>query len=151
MDTPTADVFTKQLLSPQTEELQASRHQSAQEARSRRQLDSFRAESLERMRADVEERERRLRALSEQLDRDGRMNELQRQRSSKHIRQVRPTNQQNTSSTLVRARVCTCVNALLRTSGFYWQLSCNHGSPKEQRPCRNSRGCISHDTAGLTL
>lgn len=43
------------------------------------------------MRADVEERERRLRALSEQLDRDGRMNELQRQRSSKHIRQVWPT------------------------------------------------------------
>lgn len=40
------------------------------------------------MRADVEERERRLRALSERLDRDGRMNELQRQRSSKHIRQV---------------------------------------------------------------
>lgn len=40
------------------------------------------------MRADVEERERRLRALSEQLDRDGRRNELQRQRSSKHIRQV---------------------------------------------------------------
>lgn len=74
----------------QTEELQASRHQSAQEARGRRELDSFRAESLERMRADVEERERRLRALSEQLDRDGRMNEMQRQRSSKHIRQVWP-------------------------------------------------------------
>lgn len=73
---------------PQTEELQASRHQSAQDARSRRELDSFRAESLERMRADGEERERRLRALSEQLDRDGRTKELQRQRSSKHIRQV---------------------------------------------------------------
>lgn len=82
------DVFTEQLPTPQTEELQASRHQLAQEARSRRELDSFRAESLERMRADVEERERRLRTLSEQLDRDGRMKELQRQRSSKHIRQV---------------------------------------------------------------
>lgn len=82
------DVFTEQPLTPQTEELRASRHQSAQEVRSRQELDSFRVQNLERMRADVEDRERRLRALSEQLDRDGRMKELERQRSAKQIRQV---------------------------------------------------------------
>lgn len=77
-------------------------------------MDSVRAESLERMRADVEERERRLRALSEQLNRDGRMNELQRQRSSKHIRQVWPT----------------C--APRRACGIYCQLNCNPGSSNTQ-------------------
>uniref|UniRef100_A0A672G9E6 Coiled-coil domain containing 162 n=1 Tax=Salarias fasciatus TaxID=181472 RepID=A0A672G9E6_SALFA len=68
--------------------LQAARHQSAQEARSRQELDSCRAQSLEQMRTDVEDRDRRLRALSEQLDRDSRTNRLQRQRSAKQIRQV---------------------------------------------------------------
>lgn len=117
-------VFTKRLLTPQTEELQASRHQSAQEARNRRELDSFRAESLERMRADVEERERRLRVLSEQLDRDCRLNELQRQRSSKHIRQVWSTKHLQEA----RARV----HALQRAFSIYWQLNCNPGSPNMQ-------------------
>lgn len=65
-----------------------SRHQSAQEARSRRELDSYRVQTLEQMRADMEDRERRLRALSEQLDRGSKMNQLQRQRSAKEIQQV---------------------------------------------------------------
>lgn len=64
------------------------RHQSAQEARSRQELDSYRVQSLEQMKADVEERERQLTALSGQLDRGSKMNELQRQRSAKEIRQV---------------------------------------------------------------
>uniref|UniRef100_A0A4W6F2I5 Coiled-coil domain-containing protein 162-like n=1 Tax=Lates calcarifer TaxID=8187 RepID=A0A4W6F2I5_LATCA len=80
---------TKKLLSRKTEELQVARHQSAQEARSRQELDSYRVQSLEQMRADVEERGRQLRALSEQLDRGGRMNQLQRQRSAREIRQVK--------------------------------------------------------------
>ncbi|XP_029973332.1 coiled-coil domain-containing protein 162-like [Salarias fasciatus] len=79
---------TKKLLGRKTSELQAARHQSAQEARSRQELDSCRAQSLEQMRTDVEDRDRRLRALSEQLDRDSRTNRLQRQRSAKQIRQV---------------------------------------------------------------
>lgn len=65
-----------------------ARHQSAVEARSRQELDSYRVQSLEQMRADVEDREKQLRALSEQLDRGSRMNQLQRQRSAKEIRQV---------------------------------------------------------------
>lgn len=65
-----------------------SRHQSAQEARSRQELDSYRVQTLEQMRADMEDRERRLRALSEQLDRGSKMNQLQRQRSAKEIKQV---------------------------------------------------------------
>ena len=44
--------------------------------------------SLEQMRADVEDRERRLRELRLQLDRDGRGSQLQRQRSAKDIQQV---------------------------------------------------------------
>lgn len=72
----------------QTEELQVARHQSAQEARSRQELDSYRVQSLEQTRADVEDRDRQLRALSEQLDRGSRMHQLQRQRSAKEIRQV---------------------------------------------------------------
>uniref|UniRef100_A0A3B4TWZ3 Uncharacterized protein n=1 Tax=Seriola dumerili TaxID=41447 RepID=A0A3B4TWZ3_SERDU len=67
----------------QTEELQAARHQSAQESRSRQEVDSYRVQSLEQMRADVEERDRQLRALGEQLDRGGRMNQLQRRHSVK--------------------------------------------------------------------
>lgn len=72
----------------QTEELQVARHQSAQEARSRQELDSYRVQSLEQMRVDVEDRDRQLRALSEQLDRGSRMHQLQRQRSAKDMRQV---------------------------------------------------------------
>ncbi|XP_073339210.1 uncharacterized protein [Pagrus major] len=80
---------TKRLLSRKTEELQVSRHQSAQEARSRQELDSYRVQRLEQMKVDVEDRERQLRELSQQLDRGSRMNQLQRQRSAKEIRQVR--------------------------------------------------------------
>lgn len=64
------------------------RHQSAQEARSRQELDSYRVQNLEQMRADVEDRDRQLRELSEQLDRGSRVHQLQRQRSAKEIRQV---------------------------------------------------------------
>ena len=64
------------------------RHQSAQAARSRQELDSYRVQSLEQMRADVEDRERQLRALSGQMDRGSKMNQLHRQRSAKEIRQV---------------------------------------------------------------
>ncbi|CAJ1073323.1 uncharacterized protein si:ch73-242m19.1 isoform X2 [Xyrichtys novacula] len=77
------------LLNRKTEELRVARHQSAQEARSRQELDSYRVQSLEQMRADVEDRERRLRALGEQLDRGSRMDQIHRQRSAKEIRQMR--------------------------------------------------------------
>ncbi|XP_047466605.1 uncharacterized protein si:ch73-242m19.1 [Mugil cephalus] len=87
----------KRLLSRKTEELQVVRHQSAQEARSRQELDSFRVQSLEQMRADVEDRDRQLRELGEQLDRGSRMNRLQRQRSAKEIRQVKGQLQQERS------------------------------------------------------
>lgn len=40
------------------------------------------------MRVDVEDRDRQLRALSEQLDRGSKMSQFQRQRSAKKIRQV---------------------------------------------------------------
>ncbi|KAF0044021.1 hypothetical protein F2P81_003179 [Scophthalmus maximus] len=80
---------TKKLLSTRTEELQVARHRSAQEARTRQELEIDRAQSLEKMRADVDDRDRQLRALSEQLDRGGRMSQLQRQRSAKEIRQVK--------------------------------------------------------------
>ncbi|XP_029349013.1 coiled-coil domain-containing protein 162-like [Echeneis naucrates] len=80
---------TKKLLSRKTEELQAARYQSAQEACSRRELDTHRVQSLEQMKVDMEDRDRRLQALGEQLDRGSRMIELQRQRSAKHIQQVR--------------------------------------------------------------
>ncbi|TKS86985.1 Coiled-coil domain-containing protein 162 [Collichthys lucidus] len=85
---------TKKLLSRKTEELQVSRHQSAQEACSRQELDSYRVQSLEQMRADVQDRERQVRALSEQLDRGSRVNQLHRQRSAKEIRQVKGKLQQ---------------------------------------------------------
>ncbi|XP_074517834.1 coiled-coil domain-containing protein 162-like [Sebastes fasciatus] len=85
---------TKKLLSRKTEELQVVRHQSAREARSRQELDSYRVQSLEQMRADMEDRETQLRGLSEQLDRGSRMNQLHRQRSAKEIRQVRGQLQQ---------------------------------------------------------
>eukprot|EP00064_Thunnus_orientalis_P010332 superscaffoldBa00001395_g10358 len=84
----------KKLLSRKTEELQVVRHRSAQEARSRRELDSYRVQSLEQMRADVEDRERRLRALSGQLDRGSKMSQLQRQRSAKEIQKVKGKLQQ---------------------------------------------------------
>ncbi|XP_067336381.1 uncharacterized protein si:ch73-242m19.1 isoform X1 [Channa argus] len=85
---------TKKLLSKKMEELQVVRHQSAQEARSRQELDSYRVQSLEQMRVDVEDRDRRLRQLNEQLDRGSRMQHLQRQRSAKEIRQVKGQLQQ---------------------------------------------------------
>ncbi|KAA8581911.1 coiled-coil domain-containing protein 162 [Etheostoma spectabile] len=88
---------TRKLLRAKTEELQVARHQSAQEARSRQELDSYRVQSLELMRADIEDRERRLKGFSEQLDRDSRMNQLQRQRSAKEIRQVKGQLQQELS------------------------------------------------------
>uniref|UniRef100_UPI0037E99645 uncharacterized protein n=1 Tax=Semicossyphus pulcher TaxID=241346 RepID=UPI0037E99645 len=88
---------TKKRLNRKTEELRAAQHQSAQEARSRQELDSYRVQSLEQMRADVEDRERRLGELSEQLDRGSRMNQLHRQRSAKEIRQVRGQLQQERS------------------------------------------------------
>lgn len=65
-----------------------SRHQSDQEARSRQELDGHRVQRLEQMRADVEDGERRLGALREQLDRGGKMNRLHRQRSAKELQQV---------------------------------------------------------------
>ncbi|KAI3367519.1 hypothetical protein L3Q82_026373, partial [Scortum barcoo] len=88
---------TKKLLCRKTEELEVARHQSAVEARSRQELDSYRVQSLKQMRADVEDREKQLRVLSEQLDRGSRMNQLQRQRSAKEIRQVRSRLQQELS------------------------------------------------------
>ncbi|XP_053192243.1 uncharacterized protein si:ch73-242m19.1 [Scomber japonicus] len=88
---------TKKMLSRKTEELQVVRHQSAQAAHSRQELDSYRVQSLEQMRADVEDRERQLKALSGQMDRGSKMNQLQRQRSAKEIRQVRGQLQQERS------------------------------------------------------
>lgn len=64
------------------------RHRSAREARSRQELDAHRVQTLEQMRADMEDRDRQLRALGEQLDRGSRINRLQRERSAKEIRQV---------------------------------------------------------------
>ncbi|XP_041667952.1 coiled-coil domain-containing protein 162-like [Cheilinus undulatus] len=87
----------KKMLSKRTEELRVSRHQSAQDAQSRQELDSYRVQSLEQMRADMEERERQLRELSEQLDRGSRMNRIHRQRSAKEIQQVRGKLQQERS------------------------------------------------------
>lgn len=72
----------------QTEELQVFRHRSAREARSRQELDAHLVQTLEQMRADMEDRDRQLRALGEQLDRGSRINRLQRERSAKEIRQV---------------------------------------------------------------
>nr|XP_019953455.1 PREDICTED: transmembrane protein FLJ37396 [Paralichthys olivaceus] len=80
---------TKRLLDRKTEELQEARHQSAQEARSRQELESYRVQRLEEMRADVEDRDGQLRALNQQLDRGGRMSQIQRQRSAREIRQVK--------------------------------------------------------------
>ncbi|XP_062296819.1 uncharacterized protein si:ch73-242m19.1 [Scomber scombrus] len=88
---------TKKMLSRKTEELQVVRHQSAQVARSRQELDSYRVQNLEQMKVDVEDRERQLRTLSGQLDRGSKMNQLQRQRSAKEIRQVRGQLQQERS------------------------------------------------------
>ncbi|XP_076013619.1 coiled-coil domain-containing protein 162-like [Genypterus blacodes] len=79
----------KKLLNRKTEELRAVRRQSAQNARSRQEVDSYRAQSLEQMRAGVEDRDTQLRLLSEQLDRGSKMGQLQRQRSAKEIRQVK--------------------------------------------------------------
>ncbi|KAF7666918.1 hypothetical protein LDENG_00087360 [Lucifuga dentata] len=87
----------KKLLSRKMEELRVVRRQSAQEARSRQELDSYRVQSLEQMRADVEDRDRQLRTLGEQLDRGSRMSQLQRQRSAKDIRQLRGRLQQERS------------------------------------------------------
>ncbi|XP_030575513.1 coiled-coil domain-containing protein 162 [Archocentrus centrarchus] len=88
---------TKKLLSRKMEELQVARHRSAQESRSRQELDSYRVQTLEQMRADVEDRDRQLRVLGEQLDRGSRINRLERQRSAKEIRQVRGQLQQERS------------------------------------------------------
>ncbi|KAM6968645.1 coiled-coil domain-containing protein 162 [Tautogolabrus adspersus] len=88
---------TNNLLDRKTEELRVAQHQSAQDARGRQELDSYRVQSLEQMKADVEERERQLRALSEQLDRGSRMNQIHRQRSAKEIQQVRGKLQQERS------------------------------------------------------
>lgn len=82
----------------QTEELQVFRHRSAREARSRQELDAHLVQTLEQMRADMEDRDRQLRALGEQLDRGSRINRLQRERSAKEIRQV-----------------CTLINVLCTT------------------------------------
>uniref|UniRef100_A0A3P9C5L8 Uncharacterized protein n=1 Tax=Maylandia zebra TaxID=106582 RepID=A0A3P9C5L8_9CICH len=81
-----------------TEELQVFRHRSAREARSRQELDAHLVQTLEQMRADMEDRDRQLRALGEQLDRGSRINRLQRERSAKEIRQV-----------------CTLINVLCTT------------------------------------
>lgn len=72
----------------QSEELQAVRQQTAQDARSRQQLDLYRAQTLEQIRAEVEDRERQLQMLREELDRGSRMHRLERQRSAKQIQQV---------------------------------------------------------------
>lgn len=72
----------------QTEEFQVFRHRSAREAHSRQELDAHRVQTLEQMRADMEDRDRQLRAFGEQLDRGSRINRLQRERSAKEIRQV---------------------------------------------------------------
>ncbi|XP_028250439.1 coiled-coil domain-containing protein 162-like [Parambassis ranga] len=88
---------TKELLSRKMDELQVVRHQSARELRSRQELDGCRVQSLEQMRADMEDREQQLRELSEQLDRGSRMSRIQRQRSAKEIRQVRGQLQQERS------------------------------------------------------
>lgn len=88
---------TETLLGRKAEQLQLARHQSAQEARGRRELDGYRAQSLERMKAAVEDGERRLRGLSGQLDRGSRMNRLHRQRSAREMKQVRSQLQQELS------------------------------------------------------
>ncbi|XP_053290812.1 coiled-coil domain-containing protein 162 [Pleuronectes platessa] len=80
---------TKRLLGRKTEELQEARHQSAREARSRQKLETHRVQRLEEMRADVEDRDGQLRDLSQQLDRGGRMSQIQRHRSAREIRQVK--------------------------------------------------------------
>ncbi|KAL3968597.1 granzyme K [Sarotherodon galilaeus] len=87
----------KKQLSRKTEEFQVFRHRSAREAHSRQELDAHRVQTLEQMRADMEDRDRQLRAFGEQLDRGSRINRLQRERSAKEIRQVRGQLQQQRS------------------------------------------------------
>ncbi|XP_072221575.1 coiled-coil domain-containing protein 162 [Leuresthes tenuis] len=88
---------TKELLSRKASQLHEARQQSAHEARSRRELDTCRVQSFEQMRADVEDRDKQLRELSEQLDRGSRMSRLQRQGSAREIRQVKRQLQQQRS------------------------------------------------------
>ncbi|XP_034153387.1 coiled-coil domain-containing protein 162-like isoform X2 [Esox lucius] len=80
---------TKRLLTKQRAELNEVSHRSAQEAQSRQELDSYRLQSLEQLREEVEHRDKQLRDLSAQLDRSDRERQLLRQRSAKDIRQVK--------------------------------------------------------------
>ncbi|XP_073531933.1 uncharacterized protein [Phyllobates terribilis] len=78
-----------QQLSRQKQLLNESEHRQSQEAKKRQQLDSIKSASMDRLLGDVDEKEQRLRSMTEETERASKMGLLQQSKIRKEVKQIK--------------------------------------------------------------
>ncbi|XP_018419238.1 PREDICTED: coiled-coil domain-containing protein 162-like [Nanorana parkeri] len=85
-----ADVSkVKQQLIRQKHLLEESEHRHSQETKSRQQLDSIMSASMDKLVMNIEEKEQRLRSLTEEADRSSKMSQMQKSKVKKEVKQIK--------------------------------------------------------------
>ncbi|KAG8582442.1 hypothetical protein GDO81_008051 [Engystomops pustulosus] len=79
----------KQQLSRQKQLLNESEHRHSQETKQRQQLDSIKSASMDRLLEDIEEKEQKLRSLTEETERSNKMGVLQQSKIRKEVKQIK--------------------------------------------------------------
>nr|XP_006013458.2 PREDICTED: coiled-coil domain-containing protein 162-like [Latimeria chalumnae] len=79
----------KQQLVKQRQLLKEVKHRASQECRSRQQLDGMKAACIERLLEDMEEKEHRLRTLTDEFEKSSKMSQLQQNKTEKEIKQIK--------------------------------------------------------------
>ncbi|KAM5163890.1 uncharacterized protein ACMZJ9_006474 [Mantella aurantiaca] len=79
----------KQQLIRQKQLLDEFEHRHSQETRSRQQLDSIMSASMDKLLVDIEEKEQRLRSLTEEADRSSKMSHVQQSKVKKEVKQIK--------------------------------------------------------------
>ncbi|XP_056422256.1 uncharacterized protein LOC130362185 isoform X2 [Hyla sarda] len=79
----------KQQLSRQKQLLNESEHRHSQETKKRQQLDSIKSASMDKMLKDIDEKEQRLRSLTEETERSSKIGQLQQSKMRKEAKQIK--------------------------------------------------------------
>ncbi|XP_019375660.1 PREDICTED: transmembrane protein FLJ37396 isoform X2 [Gavialis gangeticus] len=76
-------------LDQQKQLLQEAKHRTTHETRSRQQLDLIKAENMQKVLEDMQEKEQRLQCLTEEAEKSAKIEQLQQKRIRKEMRQIR--------------------------------------------------------------
>ncbi|XP_019393423.1 PREDICTED: transmembrane protein FLJ37396 isoform X1 [Crocodylus porosus] len=76
-------------LDQQKQLLQEAKHRTTHETRSRQQLDVIKAENMQKVLEDMQEKEQRLQCLTEEAEKSAKIEQLQQKRIRKEMRQIR--------------------------------------------------------------